>query len=390
MKIAIVGIRGFPSSYSGFETFIGELAPRLVARGHEVHVYCRRSLYQERPASFEGLQLHYLPSIEHKAFSTLSHSLLSILHASLGTADLVFAVNAANGIYGFIPRMLGKPCALNVDGMEWLRPKWNRVARAFFRRSAWLGTRFYHSIVTDAEEMHRVYARQFGIHSTYIAYGANVEESTDPQVLEQYGLKRDEYYLVASRLVPDNNADLVVKGFVESGSRKSLAIAGGADYAGNRVERSFLARLRSLADDRVKFLGHVADPGHIRELHSHCFAYVHGHEFGGINPALLKALGFGNCVLALETPFNSEVLDDGACGVLFEKSAASLAEEIHRLESDPERVERLRVAARRRIRERFSWDRIVDEYEGLFEQIVGQVKRGVAGSSARIEGRAQG
>jgi glycosyltransferase involved in cell wall biosynthesis len=390
MKIAIVGVRGFPSSYSGFETFIGELAPRLVARGHEVRVYCRRSLYQDRPGSFEGVQLRYLPSVEHKAFSTLSHSLLSILHASLSGVDLVLAVNAANGVYGFIPRMLGKPCVLNVDGMEWLRPKWSPLARAFFRRSAWLGTRFYHSIVTDAEEMHRVYARQFGIDSTYIAYGANLEESTDPQVLEQYGLERDGYYLVASRLVPDNNADVIVRGFVESGSPKVLAIAGGADYAGNRVERDFLAGLRSVANDRVRFLGHIADPGHIRELHCGFFAYLHGHQYGGINPALLKALGYGNCVLALATPFNAEVLEDGDCGLLFEKSAGSVAEQIRRLESDPERVERLRVAARRRIRERFSWDRIVDEYEELFEQVVDRVKRGVAEPAARIERRAQG
>jgi glycosyltransferase involved in cell wall biosynthesis len=371
MKIAIVGIRGLPSSYSGYEAFIAELAPRLVARGHDVLVYCRRSLFPERLATWQGIRLRYLPSIEHKAFSTLSHSLISMVHAVFTGADLVLVVNAANGFYGIIPRVAGKPCVLNVDGMEWLRPKWNKVARWIFRTSAKLGTRFYDEIVTDADEMHRLYAREFGIDSTYIAYGANIEASSRPEVLDDYGLEPDGYYLIASRLVPDNNADIIVQGFLQSSSRKMLAIAGGADYAGNTVERKFLVKLKSRANDRVKFLGHISAPGHIKELHCNCFAYVHGHQFGGINPSLLKALGYGNCVLALATPFNAEVLEDGRYGLLFEKNSASVADHMRAIEADPEIAQRFRLAAPERIRERFTWEKITDEYEELFEQLAG-------------------
>ena len=370
MKIAILGIRGLPSSYSGYETFIGELAPRLHQRGHELTVYCRSALFENQPPVFQGMKMRYLPSIEHKFLSTLSHTAIAITDASFKRFDIILVVNAANGLFGFIPRVLGKKCVLNVDGMEWLRPKWNALGKSFFKNSARLGTWFYHEIVTDADEMHRLYAREFGIDSSYIAYGANIEASEHPEALAEYGLKTHDYYLIASRLIPDNNADLVVEAFVQSGSKKMLVIAGGADYAGNKIEREFLDKLKSLANDRVKFTGHISKPGHIKELHCHCYAYVHGHQFGGINPSILKALGFGNLVLALDTPFNREVLAEGKHGLLYEKNVRSLVERMQFIEANPAAAEEFRRAAPDRIRERFTWEQITDQYEKLFQRLL--------------------
>jgi len=224
-------------------------------------------------------------------------------------------------------------------------------------------------IVTDAEEMHRLYAREFGIDSTYIAYGANIETSQNPEVLKDYGVEPSGYYLIASRMIPDNNADLIVEAFVKSGSSKTLLIAGGADYKGNLIERAFLDKLKSLANERVKFTGHISKPGHVKELHCNCFAYVHGHQFGGINPSILKALGFGNLVLALNTPFNAEVLDNGKYGLLYEKNVASLAEKMKFAESNPVEMQQFRLLAPARIRERFTWEQITDQYEALFRSL---------------------
>lgn len=385
MRIAILGIRGLPSSYSGYETFIGELAPRLAQRGHDVTIYCRRALFEQRPSEYLGMKMRYLLSMEHKFLSTLSHTVLAITDASLRRFDLVFVVNAANGLFGFIPRLFGKRCVLNVDGMEWLRPKWNKLGKSFFKNSARLGTKFYHEIVTDAEEMHRLYAREFGIDSTYIAYGANIATSEHPEVLDEYGVEPFGYYLIASRMIPDNNADLIVEAFVKSGSSKRLLIAGGADYKGNLIERAFLDKLKSLANGRVKFTGHISKPGHIQELHCNCFGYIHGHQFGGINPSILKALGYGNLVLALNTPFNAEVLDNGKYGLLYEKNVVSLVDRIRFAESEPERVRQFRTTAPERIRERFTWDHIVDQYEALFHRIVGKSKSR-SQQSLRVEG----
>ena len=381
MKIAILGLRGLPSTYSGYEAFLSELAPRLALRGHDVTIYCRSALFPEKPAEWHGVKLRYVGSLEHKVASTLSHSMFSIMDAARRDFDLVFVVNAANGMFGFIPRLARVPSVLNVDGMEWLRPKWNSLARFIFKNSARLGCLFYDAVVTDAEEMHRLYARDFGIDTTYIAYGANIEPSTQPEVVRQYGLEPGNYYLIASRLVPDNNADLIVKAFVASGSPKLLAIAGGADYRGNTVEQRFLDDLKGAANDRVKFLGHVGSSEHVRELHCNCFAYVHGHQFGGINPSLLKALGYGNCILALDTPFNSEVLEAGRYGLLWRKDSAHLAQLMAELERDPQSAEQFRKRAPQRIRDRFTWDKITTQYEDLFNTLVNK-RHGNRGSNS--------
>lgn len=370
MKIAILGLRGLPSTYSGYEAFISELAPRLVERGHQVTVYCRSSLFPEKLEQWRGVRLRYLSSVEHKVASTLTHSLFSIIDATFGDFDLIFVVNAANGMFGFIPRLRCRPSILNVDGMEWLRPKWNSLARFIFKKSARLGCLFYNRVITDAEEMHRLYARDFGINTEYIAYGADIETSEHPEVLKKYGLIPNNYYLIASRLVPDNNADYIVREFVRSGSEKILAIAGGADYRGNSIEQAFLVLLRAAANDRIRFIGHINDNSHIKELHCNCYGYLHGHQFGGINPSLLKALGYGNCILALNTPFNAEVLDGGKYGILWQKEEGHLASLLQKIEADEPLAVKFRYLAPKRIQERFTWKQITDQYETLFSSLV--------------------
>lgn len=370
MKISIIGIRGLPSTYSGFETFISELAPRLVAKGHEITIYCRKSLYKDRPKIYNGMNMIYLPSIENKFFSTLSHSLFSVIHATFKKNDIIFVVNAANGFFGIIPKIAGKKSVLNVDGMEWLRPKWNALGKWVFKTSAKFGTKVYDAIVTDAEEMHRLYAKDFGIDSMYIAYGANIENSLGVAEINKYALKKNSYYFIASRLVPDNNADVIVEGFVKSNSEKYLVVAGGANYKGNKVEMDFYHKLKSLSNDKVIFLGHINNPRDVIELHCNAFAYIHGHQYGGINPALLKALGCGNFILANDTPFNQEVLDNGKYGVLFPKNSDKISEIMKYYEEHPEQVDKFKKIAQTRIKEKFTWEIISDQYEKLFKQLL--------------------
>lgn len=369
MKIRVLGIRGLPATYSGCETVMSELAPRWVDAGHEVIVYCRKGFFKERPSEWKGIQLIYLPSIEHKIFSTLSHSFCASIHASFSPSDIVFVWNAGNGPFGWFFRMAGKKAVINVNGMEWLRPKWKGIGAVYFKWAAKMATSAFPLVITDAEEMKRLYLEELGAQTTYIAYGANIESSEHPEVLEQYGLVSRDYYLIASRLVPDNNADLILEAFVNSNSQKKLAIAGGADYRGNKMEIAFLNRLKYIANDKVLFLGHIDSSEHIKELHHHCFAYIHGHQFGGINPSILKALGFSNCILALNTPFNYEVLEGGKYGVLFDKNTESLKTQIEFLEQDLERVEDFRCRATEQIHRRFNWDYIADQYINVFNDL---------------------
>jgi glycosyltransferase involved in cell wall biosynthesis len=217
-------------------------------------------------------------------------------------------------------------------------------------------------LITDAEAMRKFYLERFGKETTMIAYGAYVESSTNPELIEQFGLERDGYYLIASRLIPENHADLITKAFVASGSNKKLAIAGGANY-----DSPFHRRLRSLATDRVIFTGHIHDQRVIKELHCNCFAYVHGHSVGGTNPSLLKAMGYGNAILALDTVFNREVLSEAG---LFFSDEESLRALILRLEADPAVARNLRRLGPARVLEHYTWEEVAGQYEEVFRAAV--------------------
>jgi len=364
MRIAILGCRGYPSTYSGYETFVGELAPRLAERGHRVTVYCRRSLFEQRPEIYRGVHLRYLPSIETKNLGTLTHTLVSVLDALFRKYDLLFFVNPGNGFHCVLPRLLGKKIAINVDGLEWTRGKWGPVARFYFKTAARCATIFCQEVVNDSLEMRRIYLEEFGVPSTFIAYGAYIESSTNPGLLEQFDLRPGEYYLIASRIIPENHPDLIAEAFSGVKTPRKLVIAGGANYRSPLMEK-----LENWPDPRVVTLGHVDSVETIKELHCNCYAYIHGHSVGGTNPSLLKALGFGNCVLALDVPFNREVILD--YGLLFRRDVNDLREKIQYLEDHPEAVEEFRRRAPERIREAYTWEKITDQYEELFRKMLG-------------------
>jgi glycosyltransferase involved in cell wall biosynthesis len=362
LRIAICGGRGIPSTYSGTETFFVELAPRLAARGHHVTVYCRRSLYREQPELYQGVHLVYLPSIETKNLGTWTHTLACMAHVVRRNVDAVLVTNVANAFHCLIPRVFGKPCALNVDGIEWKRGKWGPLGKAYFYLNAWLsGKVLPRGIVTDAYGMRRLYQEQFSTRSVCIAYGGNTGVSTTPEVVRQYGLEPGAYYLILSRLVPENSADMIVEGFNRSGSKRLLAIVGDANYRSR-----FEAQLRAIAGDRVRFLGHVDDREHVKELYCNSYAYIHGHTVGGTNPSLLHALGYGCCILARANEFNDEVL--GGHGLLFNE-AADLAQKIAFIEANPAAANDYRSLAPGRIHDVYNWDRITNQYEELFYQL---------------------
>ena len=362
LRLAIFGGRGIPSTYSGTETFFIELAPRLVERGHEVIVYCRRALFKQRPRSYRGVRLIYLPSIETKNLGTFTHTLACMIDVLFRNVDAMLVTNVANSLHCIIPRIFHQNCAINVDGIEWKRGKWGRLGKWYFHLNARMcGKILPKGIITDAYAMRKLYLDEFNTPSACIAYGGNIEQSAAPEVVRRYGLEPGNYYLIASRLVPENNAAMIVEGFKKSPTPRVLAIAGDANYRSD-----FITDLKANAGDRVRFLGHVDNIDHVKELHCNCYAYIHGHMMGGTNPALLKALGFGNCILAHNNPFNAEVL--AGHGLLF-RDADELAARIEFIEEHPELAQNYRLRAPERIRSTYNWERIVTQYEELFYQL---------------------
>jgi glycosyltransferase involved in cell wall biosynthesis len=368
LRIGMLGLYGMPMAklhFTGFETGFGEIAPRLVEAGHDIVMYCRSGSYPEgmRLPEYKGVRLVYVPSPGGKNFAGLIATFFAVLHALVvGRYDVVFFVNVGMGHHAAICRLFGSKVVMNVDGLDWTRAKWGPVAKWYFFSAARSAVRFCTELVTDAEAMRVFYLERFRKETTMIAYGAYVETSEKPDLIAPFGLQPDEYYLIASRLIPENHGDLIARAFLQSGSSKKLLIAGGANY-----DSAFHHELRSLAGDRIILAGHIDDQEVIKELHCNCFVYVHGHSVGGTNPSLLKAMGYGNCILALDTVFNREVLEDG--GVFFPRDEAVLANEMRALEADPQRVSELRRMGPERIRKNYTWEKIARQYDELFQEV---------------------
>lgn len=360
MRIAFTGVRGVPDLYSGFETAATEISTRLADKGHDVTVYCRRGYGDEDEKTYRGVRKIYLPRLQTKQLDTLSHTFLSCIHLFFHPVDAVVVFNAGNGPFCSILKLRGQPFACNTDGIEWERLKWGRVARLYWRFATWCCMKLAPEIIADAEKLQELYREWYGRGSTYIAYGAHVETGEHPEILEQYGLQPNEYFFVASRLEPENNAELTVRAFEGVTTDKKLVIAGGANYRSR-----FIEELKRTRDPRIVFLGPIYEPGHIKELHCNCYAYVHGNEVGGTNPALLKALGYGNCVLYLDCGhrFNAEVA--GQAGIPYPKDVAGLRARIQDLVDRPGKVEAYRALGPERIRQRYTWDFIAERYEEL-------------------------
>jgi glycosyltransferase involved in cell wall biosynthesis len=353
MRIAIVGTRGIPARYGGFETFAEELSRRLVTRGHQVVVYCR-----ERPPEPEylGVSLQYLPTIRHKYLDTIAHTLLSTLHLLGHRCDVALYCNAANAIFTWMPRVIGIPVALNVDGLERKRKKWNAFARGWYAISEWLATFGPTAVVSDAQRIKEYYQETYGKATHFIPYGADLGKIESINALQELGLEPECYFLYVSRLEPENNALLVREAFERVSTDMKLVLVGDAPYAAD-----YIRRVRDTSDPRILVPGAIYGLGY-HELGSHCFAYIHATEVGGTHPALIEAMGRGALVLYLNTAENAEVAE--GAGIPFEGDLDSQIARVLAM-SDAERAE-LRRKAFERVRERYSWDAVTERYEQLF------------------------
>jgi len=364
MRIAILGTRGIPANYGGFETFAEHLSTRLAARGHDVTVYCRAHYVSPRELEFEGVKLKVLPTIRHKYFDTIVHTFLSALHAAPGRYDAALICNAANAPFASILRLTGTPVALNVDGLEHKRKKWNSIARRYYLIAERLATILPTETVTDARVIQEYYLARYRAESTMIAYGAEVERRPDPMV-RRWRVEPNRYVLYVSRLEPENNAHLVIEAFKRVRTAHKLLIVGDAPYA-----REYINDLKARArrDRRIVFTGFVFGRDY-RALQQNAYCYIHATEVGGTHPALLEAMGFGNCVLTLAAPENIEAIGDAGIAYTGEDD---LAEKLQRVLRDGSLVHSYRNRAQARVLEYYDWDYVVDQYERLFARMAGR------------------
>lgn len=365
MKIAILGTRGIPARYGGFETFAEELAVRLAEAGLDVTVYCEREA-DKQPSSFRGVSLVYLSVIPCGPLTTVLFDLRCLWHACK-RYDVIYLLGYGAALFGFIPRLWGRTVWLNPDGIEWQRAKWGRVAKTYFKAMEFFSTLTPNRLIADAQGIrnHFIARHRRLPPCTVIPYGAPLIHSAPvPKPLIAWKLTARQYYLVVCRLEPENHVREIIEGFTASASPLPLIIVGN-----HQTGTPYVQALRRLESDRVRFIGTVYNEA-LQALRYHALAYFHGHSVGGTNPSLLEAMGCGNLVVAHDNAFNREVL--GAVGYFFHCAAdiPALVQTVETLPTDESTT--ISTALRDRIRTHYNWDRIATIYLQLLKEERGQ------------------
>jgi glycosyltransferase involved in cell wall biosynthesis len=364
LSIAMLGTRGVPARYGGFETCIQEVGRRLVDRGHRVVVYCRASgtSTDDPPGSvYLGMELVHRPALRRRSLETLSHTGLSVAHLLRHRTDVALVFNAANAPFLPFVRAARIPVATHVDGLEWKRAKWDGLGQHYYRAVERLSVRWSDSLIADAPGISAHYRRSFGADTVQIAYGAPITDGSTDR-LQEVGLKADAYHLVVARFEPENHVELIVQGFARSSATLPLVVVGAAPYAD-----AYTAAVRAAADGRVRFLGAVWDQDLLDQLYAGARTYLHGHSVGGTNPSLLRAMGAGASVAAYDVVFNRDVLQ--AAGVYF-SDADGVMNRVQEAEADVATCRARGESARMRAQD-YDWDEVADGYESLCRQLTG-------------------
>ena len=356
LKIAIIGSRGYPFVYSGYETLVKELSERLVKSDCEVTVYCHRKLFNEKPKKVNGVNLVYTPSVNSKVFSQLYNSFFSFIHVCFSKNDVVLVVNSANGPFGLLTKIFRIKTCINVDGLEWLRPKWRGLGSFYFRFASKLATIFFDEIITDSIEMNKIYRNKFARKSTVIAYGSTMKVDRKSKILEKFYLKKKDYYLIVGRLIPDNNSKLIIESFLKSNSNKSIVIVGDVPY-----NDDYARDIKLLSSKKVVFTGYINNQIDLTSLYYNCYGYIHGHEFGGTNPTMINALDLNSQILALDTVFNRKMLENKN-SIFFKKNSISKKIDEFEIKYD----ELIHKNSNYILPEKYDWDFIFNQYLEVF------------------------
>ena len=363
VKIAIIGIRGIPANYGGFETCAEKTSERFVDH-FDVYVFCRRHNITLNADTYKGVHLVKVPSLKLKSFDTLSHTFLCALYIIFKPSiKIVHIYNAANAI--FIPFLIffGKKVLISVDGLEWKRPKWGRLGKRHYKISEYICSNMAHAVIADSMVIKNYYDNKFNINSVYIPYGADDLEEDSESCLEKFNVKARKYFLFVGRLVPDKGVHNLIKAYNQLETDIDLAIVGD-DFS--HIE--YIEELKRTANDKVKFLGFVYGKDYAT-LNKYAFCYVSASLIEGTSPALVNAMGAGNCVLVNGIPENIETL--GGTGFHYkENDIDDLVLKMKMLINQPNIIEKTGNDCRERVQKVYNWDKVALQYMTIFNNLL--------------------
>lgn len=364
----MIGTRGVPARYGGFETAVEEVGWRLAKRGHEIVVYCRGG--DPTQTTHRGMQLVHLPAVRKQQLETLNHTVTSVLHARRDKPyDVTLLFNAANALALPLLRRCSQGVALHVDGLEWQRGKWSRLGKAWYLLMERYGARRADELIADARGIQEYYRERYDVLSHFIAYGAPIVLADVPKHLGALKVEPGRYHLVVARLEPENHVDLALEAYLRSDRDWPLLVVGAVPYETQHSRR--LVELAARSKD-IRMLGAVWNSDLLDELWCHSGSYIHGHSVGGTNPALLRAMGAGAGIAAYDVIFNHEVL--GETGRFF-ADVAELDQLLTSAEAEPKEWAVRGGAARIRATALYDWDQVADAYEDLCHLLLKKRRR---------------
>lgn len=367
MKIAMLGTRGIPGGYSGFETAVEELSTRLVKRGHEIVVYCRPHMIKFNDSHYKGVKLVKLPTIANKHLDTIVHTGISSLHVLIkDRSDVVLYFIAGNSPFAVLPRLAGIPTAINVDGLDSQRAKWSPLAKMYLRFAERLAPIAANEIITDSKVVQRYYRDRFGADSTFIPYGAQMPSVPGTKWLDEFNLTPRHYILFVGRLVPENCPHVLIDAFRTLKTDMKLVIVGDASYS-----NEYIRQLKDSADDNVIFTGYVFGEGY-RQLSQNAYVFVAPTIVGGTHPVIIEALAAGNCVVTSNHPPNLEAVGEAGMSFEADRGAQGLRGILQKLLDDGDLVASYREKASRFASNNYDWEVVTDQYEALCNKLVSQ------------------
>ncbi len=364
LKVAMIGIKAIPARFGGFETAVDELSRGLVKRGHHVRVYNRSGMSTWAGKDYEGVALVTLPTLRAKNLSTIVHAFLATLHVLFHPVDVVHYFTTGVTLFAPMPRLLGMKVVCSVDGTDWQRGKWGSFARWYLRFSERLAVLCCHGLVADSHDVMGYYSRKFGVSSSLITYGMRESKSQGREWLDRFGLASRQYVLFVGRLVPENNIHHLIKAFERTKTNKRLVIVGGDPW-----EKEYVRSLKSTSDARVVFTGGIYGEGY-EQLQRNAYLFVLPDEVGGTHPALVEAMGFGNCALVNDTPSNLEVIGDAGFSYRGSEGDRDLCQRLQFLLENPETVSDCRAKAQQRSRAVYRWEDVVSDHLALYQQVL--------------------
>jgi len=365
LRIAMIGIKAIPARDGGFETAVDEMSRSMVANGHQVVVYNRAGMSVHPGSNYEGVELVTLPTIKSKNLSTIVHAFLASMHVAFHRADVVHYFITGTTLFAPIPRLLGMKVVCSVDGTDWQRRKWGRFARWYLKMSESLAVRFSNALVSDSRDVQRYYTEVYGAESSLIRYGIREIPVTGHDWLDRFALHSKEYVLFVGRLVPENNIHHLIRAFEQTSTDKKLVIVGDDPW-----EKDYGRSLKSTSDPRVIFTGGVYGQGYA-QLQKNAYIFVLPDEVGGTHPALVEAMGFGNCVLVNDTASNLEVVGDAGFSYKGKEGPRDLARQLHMLLDNPSLVADFRLKAEERARAQYRWEAVVRDHLALYGRVLG-------------------